>query len=1190
MNKNVFNKILSHLLVVISCITSMSVFAQTLVPNIINEKGTSVYSFNSINQQQETLEDWHYGGMETDEGDFVFTTRIEQTDPSVNGHREYPGLIKYDRYFNVKWHQFLKPGAYTKIAPFGIPAVIDSAIIEGAEIHTKVIETNDGYLAFGYYYQGSKIFVMKVDKQGNISPNFPRIFDYYTTHTYQINDIAFVSTSNFTGYMGVGQKNNQMAIFKFDEQLENLTTTMVGNGTNIDGELFGMCLLYPNGSSSRDVPKVSNEEPTGIAFTGWSDKGNYYPTFVSNFNVYYGAANISLSTINYYKLDHYDNQSSLNTSIPQFNQLDIEPATNPELTYNFKGYDICQTQNGDIGGLELWNYMYLTGNNASNTDRKNGNAPSGSNQLIAGDVHVRELKFNPTNFTLDTFFSGNNQKVYYLAHSSGSDYYPRIALDNDDDFIVLTNNADHPNTVTNHYFLMKVDRGNNNLEWYSRELGIGPSGICPFELIVTKNGRYITAGNNYNEFNQTVPGNEDLDIALWGSGCQANAVQNATEFISNVPNGHDFSVQQWSSVTPGNPTTMQIGGSGVVGSRIIVEPGFTLKFLGGQGVDLQFPHVEEFAHGIASSPEPLKNIVVYPSGKVIIENGVTLRGVGECGGSWEGIELMPSGLGMTKAELLMGSAEIKEAITGIKSNQNTKISIGSSQNSDAKFTNCRTGVEMQNDFFTTSKIIKAKFDYQQAVEEGFNEGLDNHIYLNSINGLNIWGTQFINSDSASNFVGNYRGTGIQAINSNFNVLKNQWNVSNVEECQPPAQTEPPCLFRELSVGIDATYLQPNYYLGYPIKVLNNRFEDCRHAMHFGNGNSIIVFENEIIIGDINLGKDPIYPLDINYGISTLGTSQFEFIQNDIQINDLNRFTHGIYIENSDNLNIMSPSLIYKNTTTALSYQSNKNIALKVNEASSNLKINCNTNTNVSTDWSFNPYTNITCIGSSSLEAGNKFAMEDLCTNNPQTDAYDWYFGESITYYSVNSCVGNYRHFPKAQQIAGISPPPQISPGITLDNNCLDSSSCHISRWTNDLSTNFGGSVVYFPPIPPPNSNYNERNFNDEYNRVIYGFPLIDSNPGTTLNPEIKKRNSEAKYNAEVKLYPNPISTEFPILSFTNISLPLDGLKIYNMGGQELEFKQVDEHSVELKNVSEGIYVARIFSNNQTFSIKFIVTK
>lgn len=125
---------------------------------------------------------------------------------------------------------------------------------------------------------------------------------------------------------------------------------------------------------------------------------------------------------------------------------------------------------------------------------------------------------------------------------------------------------------------------------------------------------------------------------------------------------------------------------------------------------------------------------------------------------------------------------------------------------------------------------------------------------------------------------------------------------------------------------------------------------------------------------------------------------------------------------------------------------------------------------------------------------------------------------------------------------------------------------------------------------PANPNYNERNFNDEYNRVIYGFPLIDSNPGNTLNTEIKKRNSEAKYNAEVKLYPNPISTEFPMLSFTNISLPLDGLKIYNMGGQELEFKQVDEHSVELKNVSEGIYVARIFSNNQTFSIKFIVTK
>ena len=581
----------------------------------------------------------------------------------------------------------------------------------------------------------------------------------------------------------------------------------------------------------------------------------------------------------------------------------------------------------------------------------------------------------------------------------------------------------------------------------------------------------------------------------------------------------------------------------------------------------------------------MKNIVVYPGGKVIIENGVTLRGVSECGGSWEGIELMSGGLGLTKAELLMGSAEIKEAITGIKSNQNTKISIGSSQNSDAKFTNCRTGVEMQNDFYSSSKIIKAKFDYQQSVEDGFNEGLENHIYLNGINGLNIWGTQFINSDAASNFVGNYRGTGIKAINSNFTVLKNQWNVSNVEECQPPAQTEPPCIFRELSVGIDAAFLQPYYYLGYPIKVLNNRFEDCRHAMHFGNGNRIIAYENEIIIGDVNLGKEPIYNLDGNYGISTKGTSQFELIQNDIQINDLIRFTHGIYIENSDNLNAINPSLIYKNSTNAMSYQSNKNIALKVNEASSNLKINCNTNTNVSTDWSFNPYTNITSIGSSNLAAGNLFAKEGLCP--AFNDMPDWYHQEIIQYYYFGNCsdIPNELPIPKNFPVGSLTFPNPIS---VNQNQCLDSSSCHISRWTNGLSSDFGGSVVYFPPVPPPNSNYNEENFKAEYNRVIYGFPLINNNPGIALNPEINESNSESIFNAIVNLFPNPISPEFPRLSFTNISLSFDRLSIYNIGGQEVEFKQVDEHTVELINVSEGMYVARIFSNNQTFSIKFIV--
>ena len=121
------------------------------------------------------------------------------------------------------------------------------------------------------------------------------------------------------------------------------------------------------------------------------------------------------------------------------------------------------------------------------------------------------------------------------------------------------------------------------------------------------------------------------------------------------------------------------------------------------------------------------------------------------------------------------------------------------------------------------------------------------------------------------------------------------------------------------------------------------------------------------------------------------------------------------------------------------------------------------------------------------------------------------------------------------------------------------------------------------------SNYNEEDFQDEHNRIFYGFPLIDNNLGIAINPQVSESNSEAKYNAEVKLYPNPISRELPILSFTNISLQLDRLKIYNFKGQEVEFKQVDEHTIELRNVSEGVYLARIFSRNQTFSIKFIVT-
>ncbi len=1168
------------------CVTQ-NVIAQTSSPNIINQRGTPILTrlYNSMSIQ--TLEDWHYGGVETEDGGFVFTTRIEQSVNALNGHQEFPGLIKYDKYFNVQWHQFLKPGKYAKIAPFGFPAIIDSAIIEGAEIHTKVIETNDGFLAFGYYYQGSKIFVLKVDKQGNVAQNFPRIFDYYSTYNYQINDIVHVNTNNFTGYIGVGHKNNQMAIFQFDEQLENLTTTMLGNGTNITGEIFGLCLLYSSGSSSRDMPKIKNEQPTGIAFTGWSDNGDSYPTFVRNFNVYYGAANLSLSTINFYKLKHYSNPSSQNSSIPQFGDLSILPATpNPALTYNFKGYDICQTKNGNIGGLELWNYMFFSGSTTCSTERKNGTGPSGADQLIAGDIYVRELKFDPVNFTLDTFLSGTTQVINNYGHASGSDYYPRIALDLDDDFIVLTNNTDHPTTVTNHYFLQKIDRSSHTQKWGSIKLGIGPSGICPFELLVTKNGRYITAGNNYNT--SIFSDNEDLDIALWGSPCQANAVNNANEFISNVPNGHDFSLQQWSMTTPGNPTTMQIGGSGIVGSRIIVEPGYTLKFLGGQNVNLQFPHVEEFGNEIAYSGQPMKNIVVEPGGKVIIENAVVLRGIADCNGSWEGIELKSSTFGSPKAELLMGSAEIKDAITAIKTNPFSKISIGSSLGNDAKFTNCQNGIEMLNDNYNTSKIIKTIFNYQHSVEVGFNEALNNHIYLYNINGLNIWGSQFVNSYASSNAVsGTYRGTGIKAINSNFNVLKNQGNVNNSKECHPASQTEPPCLFQSLSVGIDAVYLTPSYYTGYPIKVLNNQFNDCRHAMHFANGNNIILYANEINIESSNIGQEPIYQLDGNYGITMNGVSQFQIIQNKIQINDLSRFSHGISIINSDYLSTIGKSIIYKNETNAQAFENNKNIALKVSESSSNLKIECNSNFNVSTDWVFNPYTNITNIGSNNSPAGNMFAKEDLCNSSPSIDAADWYVGENINYWYYTSCTIPQRTRPKIQPILGSGS--IIPKQLFGDNSCRDSSPCHISRWMPELSTAYSGSINYFPPLPPPNQDFNNNHIKEERNRISNGMPLINNNPFIPLTSDVNSAKSLFMQNESLTIHPNPISLANPTFNLSKIIEDSDILKFYNLSGQEIDFKYLENKTIQLKNISKGVYMMIIINNNQSSSSKLIVT-
>jgi hypothetical protein len=631
---------------------------------------------------------------------------------------------------------------------------------------------------------------------------------------------------------------------------------------------------------------------------------------------------------------------------------------------------------------------------------------------------------------------------------------------------------------------------------------------------------------------------------------------------------------------------MQIGGSGIVGSRIIVESGYTLKFLGGQNVNLQFPHVEEFGNGIAYSGQPMKNIVVEPGGKVIIENGVALRGIAECNSSWEGIELKSSILGGVKAELLMGSAEIKDAITAIKTNAFSKISIGSSLGNDAKFTNCRTGIEMYNDNYSTSKIIKAIFNYQQSVEVEFNEALNNHIYLNNINGLNIWGSQFINSDASSNVIsGTYRGTGIKAINSNFNVLKNQANVNNLNECHPPSQTEPPCLFQSLSIGIDAVYLIPSYYTGYPIKVLNNQFNDCRHAMHFANGNNIILFENEINIESSNIGQEPIYQLDGNYGITMNGVSQFQIIQNKIQINDLSRFSHGISIINSDYLSTIGKSIIYKNETNAQAFANNKNIALKVSESSSNLKIECNSNTNISTDWVFNPFTNITQIGTTNLAAGNSFAKESFCP--ALNDVPDWYHAELIQYYYNGNCANFPAKLPMPKNfpVPGVTFPNPI--GVN-SNNCPDSSSCHVSRWTPELNTSYSGSVIFFPPVPPPNDNLNENQINEEKNRILHGIPLIDNNSSIPVISDINSERSAIQKNETYQIYPNPVSLENPRLSFSNFLISDNRVKVHNLSGQDIDFEFIDVNTIQLHNISKGVYIIKIINSNHTYSIKFVV--
>jgi hypothetical protein len=237
---------------------------------------------------------------------------------------------------------------------------------------------------------------------------------------------------------------------------------------------------------------------------------------------------------------------------------------------------------------------------------------------------------------------------------------------------------------------------------------------------------------------------------------------------------------------------------------------------------------------------------------------------------------------------------------------------------------------------------------------------------------------------------------------------------------------------------------------------------------------------------------------------------------------------------------------------------------------------------------FNPFTNISSIGSGQFTAGNSFSKEDPCVY-PPTDAIDWYYGENINYYTKNYCTTSNRHWPTFQDISGILPPKKINPSsATNDNACLDSSSCHISRWTPELNTSYSGSILFLPPVPPPNDSLNETHIGEEQNRVLHGIPLIDNN---IFKPEISDINTEISGFQHIDMplfYPNPVSLENPKLIFSNISISEYSLKIFNLSGQEIDIKHIDASSIRLNHISKGVYIVQIIKDSSVYSIKFAV--
>ena len=381
-----------------------------------------------------------------------------------------------------------------------------------------------------------------------------------------------------------------------------------------------------------------------------------------------------------------------------------------------------------------------------------------------------DLNLGPTQGDFDKLSS-----VRHVAHCSGLDFHVvahQLPPPLDTRYALSCTTADKAllqDGEVARALLVEVEAGNQvGKETYHTFKAQG-TGLCAFDMAVTGDGGFIVGGNNG-------ASRDDWVLAKLYSPCQRDAKFNNNDDIDGdyVVAGNQS--ETWSS-------SRKVRGTVRVDGRLVIDQGAVIEF-----ADTR--QLNDFDDDVKDR----STLVVEPGGTVIIRGGATLRGLDECNGMWEGVQVLgdPSKSQVPASNqgllILRNGATIQDAVVGVEVGK-TRYNKDGHRATDwgfgggivravrAVFRNNRKSVGFQpydfpsRSFFESSTFVCSDLlpDPDYVDLEGRRLGTSQHLSLFDVRGVRINRSTFEATGVCAALDADLRGTGIATFNASFTV-------------------------------------------------------------------------------------------------------------------------------------------------------------------------------------------------------------------------------------------------------------------------------------------------------------------------------------------------------------------------------------------------------------------------------------